>query len=985
MTLYINTMAQQITSDDAAGIARGFWISGGDNGQKRVYSDVRPELSYTASTGDEVQFYVFNNANENGFVIVGGDERAEQILGYSITGSFNYDDAPENFKWWLSLYSQQIHQAIAQNAKVASADNAQKTISKSDVTPMLSTNWDQTTPYNCKLASPNYVTGCVATAMSQIMRYYEYPTTSSYGATYDWENMLDSYDEGSYTTEQAAAVGLLMYHAGCSVNMQYGSSSGAAMEDVAGAYVNVFKYDAGISYLMRDYYSDEKWEDIIYTEIAEGRPVLYGGQSDSYGHAFVLDGYRQSTNTYHINWGWGGYCDGYFLITGTDALKPDGSGTGGAGNTAKYSDNQEATIGIQPDSGNPVVENIVANIFSLDTTTVASGDALKFNIYFNNLSYVADTFYVGLKFTNQSTNKVTYQYYANREFATPFGTGYNISASGINVPTNYMDAGIYDVVPVFRDNKGEWDEMHLSTGIATQSVTITPPAGKLFLTEAPIIGKVGDNGYVTMNNKDLKLKIRNNTDSNITTRVIAWIFGENGGYSKGYYDAGNRTYLANSVTELDLNTITNSAITEGNRYSIRVMDYTSNYDILSVFAEYFTVVPELSYDYVMPSDGWCTICLPFTASVPSELTVYATNSYSGANIVYIPADKIAMNTPYIVTGTPGTYHFVGPSTPTGTYTAGLLTGTTAADVIVPFGSLVMNRHNGKDIGFYRTFESIKGDQYRAYIKTSGTELPNVLYLNSDYVPSFDMGDINTDYLINVADYTALVSLIMGTDEGMFNLGTADFNSNGFADVADLTSLVDVIMNDSGSFVKTRKIAEQASERTYDFTVTPDYKHNLAFNINVNADELTDVQLDIIFPEGISLVDAECGELANCSHDITIAGLKSGGYRLLIHSANNSKLNKDGGELMHLTLKADKAMNETMTSLDITNIYASGYDATLVHLDDMKVNLSCDATEINIVSADKQVIGLKDVYDIAGRRVNKTSKGLYIIDGKKILK
>lgn len=180
----MSAKSQQLSQNDAAEIARGFWVRHSIE-QRKVRKNVEPELSYTASKGDEILFYIFNSAD--GFVIVSGDSCTESILGYSESGTFDYDEAPEDFKWWLNQYSSQIHTAISTGSKAA---KVYKLASKADVVPLLTTQWNQFSPYNGKLANSSYATGCVATAMAQVMKYYSYPATSTYN-TYDWGNMLD--------------------------------------------------------------------------------------------------------------------------------------------------------------------------------------------------------------------------------------------------------------------------------------------------------------------------------------------------------------------------------------------------------------------------------------------------------------------------------------------------------------------------------------------------------------------------------------------------------------------------------------------------------------------------------------------------------------------------------------------------------------------------------------------------------------------------
>ena len=383
-----SVFAQQVGMDEARQRAMSFLQSQrakkvqGQNGQIASTSDVKLAYVCKRKADQKVCFYVFNQANDGGFVIVGGDESAKDILGYSYNGGFDYEKASENFKWWLSQYEEQISVAMDTPDVYVSAKNKAKRKANAngrhDVAPLIKTKWNQSAPFNNAIPSlgSNYapfVTGCVATAMAQVLNYHKYPTKGSgshsfdkkwtqgtitfeadFGATtYDWGNMLNTYN-GSYSEAQANAVATLLYHCGVSVDMNYGQDgSGASASNIPNAISTYFGYDKSAQHIQRKYYSDEEWTDIVYGELAANRPVLYGGQ-DAYGgggHEFVCHGYNASDKTFAINWGWGGYQDGYFTLMGVDGLQPGGSGIGGAGNGASYTREQDIIINVMPDKG----------------------------------------------------------------------------------------------------------------------------------------------------------------------------------------------------------------------------------------------------------------------------------------------------------------------------------------------------------------------------------------------------------------------------------------------------------------------------------------------------------------------------------------------------------------------------------------------------------------------------------------------------------
>jgi hypothetical protein len=280
-------------------------------------------------------FYVFNY-DGGGFVIVSGDDRAEEILGYG-DGALDMDRIPSNMRWWLSTYKEQIEYLLAHPAEKVNrlSDNSTMLNASTVVSPMLTCIWDQEAPFWNQCPTYNNrscLTGCVATAMAQVMYFWKYPATlpaiSSYktytnritvsalsGTTVDWNNMIDDYT-GSYNSTQAAAVATLMRYCGQSCSMDYCTSS----QGGSGAYttdqlegMKLFGYNSGATYVQRTNYTTSQWTTMMLEDLQARRPILYGGDDGTYGHAFVVDGYDGTK--YHINWGWSGEENGYFAIS----------------------------------------------------------------------------------------------------------------------------------------------------------------------------------------------------------------------------------------------------------------------------------------------------------------------------------------------------------------------------------------------------------------------------------------------------------------------------------------------------------------------------------------------------------------------------------------------------------------------------------------------------------------------------------------------
>ena len=313
--------------------------------------------------------YVFNK--EKGFVVIAADNCARPVLGYSKEFSFKTENMLENVKEWLTLLNDEIQDAVDRKLEATEEIRQEWALllegrmpepkHRNAVEPLVQTHWDQYPPYN-NMCPYGTFTGCVATAMSQLMKYWEWPhhgvgshsyDHAIYGnisanfasTTYDWDNMLaEVYDDSP--TAQQNAVATLAYHCGVSVDMVYGTESSAAFtEDVVDALGTYFDYNSDDIRLSRaSEYGAEAWVAFVKSELDQGRPMVYRGQGDGGGHAFICDGY-DSYDYLHFNWGWGGYCDGFYAY---GALDP---GTGGAGaGSGSFNDNNFAITGAHPNT-----------------------------------------------------------------------------------------------------------------------------------------------------------------------------------------------------------------------------------------------------------------------------------------------------------------------------------------------------------------------------------------------------------------------------------------------------------------------------------------------------------------------------------------------------------------------------------------------------------------------------------------------------------
>lgn len=378
------------------------------NGIRRAPKKLKQMARTPKQIIDNQQFYIFNSEDGEGFVIVAADDRVHPILGYSHTSSFDCNNVPNGLSYWLGEYSRQINYAIENNIS-PSADvivkweqlKTQAFVAATEiVSPLITTQWDQAPFYNEKcpynyIVFERTVTGCAATALAQVMNYWQWPLvgdgyhsysckfygtqSANFGGTYyDWNNMPNQLSSSSSTT-QINAVATLMYHCGVALDMDYGlskkywnfnngSGSSAGKDAFVNAAINYFRYSSTTKNAEKENYTDAEWISLIKGQLDKKQPMVYWGIGDGGGHAFVCDGY-DSQNYFHFNWGWSGNCDAYYPIT---ALIP-GEGGIGSGSSGDYTAIQGAIIDMLPRTANSNVANL-----QLNSNWYVSADSIRY-------------------------------------------------------------------------------------------------------------------------------------------------------------------------------------------------------------------------------------------------------------------------------------------------------------------------------------------------------------------------------------------------------------------------------------------------------------------------------------------------------------------------------------------------------------------------------------------------------------------------------
>lgn len=403
----IHLFAQQRSEQEAMQIAQGFFEANGNAirlsivQSQKVKSQVRRRLTPSKDgTAISSSFYVVNDETNDRFVIVSSDERFYDILGFSNNGIFVPESAPPALLELLEGYNAELDY-LKENASGCTTNKPRRTYFPS-VEPLIKSKWGQQSPYwdwcpyNLEKNTEHpCVTGCVATALAQVMNYYKYPEygqnsssyTTSFGTTlsidydtvhFEWNKICDTYnyyydDNGEYqrassrSAEEQREVAKLMKVCGVSVAMGYGVGlSGAYSQDLVTALIKYFKYNPNILYKSMADYSAEDWDNMIIQDLQAGHPILYSG-NEGYlgsGHQFILDGCN-SNGMYHFNFGWSGRYDGYFMLRGNEALD--------------YKYGQSMVYQITPELYG-IHEDYNISSFEIDKINVTVGDECQFSL-----------------------------------------------------------------------------------------------------------------------------------------------------------------------------------------------------------------------------------------------------------------------------------------------------------------------------------------------------------------------------------------------------------------------------------------------------------------------------------------------------------------------------------------------------------------------------------------------------------------------------
>ncbi len=582
------TFAKHIDENTAKQVGQSFLL----RSTKALKTSVNLDLVYksslsssnaTAKTQPTTFFYVFNDGT-NGFVIVAGDDNVTPILGYSDEGTFDPNNMNKSVQKWLEGYKNEIRYTIDNNISATqeiqeewtnyiNGSNQSASRAAASVNPLISTKWNQAPnenglcPYD-NTYNQRTVTGCPATAMAQIMKYWNYPAkgtgfhsynhqtygtlSANFGSTtYQWGSMPNTLSSANN------AVATLMYHCGVAVEMNYGvaatggsssyviiAAAPSAQQTCENAFKTYFGYNAStLQGVLKSNYTQTQWINLLKTELDASRPIQYAGFGSG-GHTWVCDGY-DNNNYFHMNWGWGGSQDGYFLL---NALNPGGGGIGGAGYS--YNTNQQALIGIQPLSGGATQTydlQLYSNI-SMPSTQIWFTNAFSLTVDVGNFGTGSFSGQLGAAIFDNNYNFVDFMAINNANITNGFynTVTFNNSGSATFVPGTYYAALFYKTTTQNWTIVGNGSytnlkqfQIYYSAAIETNSAfSITNNGGKLIQgSSATVNVDVLNTGSTFYGQYRISLS---NLDGTFAQSIQ--ILNENNGLPNGYHYTGGNNF-----------------------------------------------------------------------------------------------------------------------------------------------------------------------------------------------------------------------------------------------------------------------------------------------------------------------------------------------------------------------------------------------------------------------------------------------------------
>ena len=634
----------------------------------------RPRLARAAAS--QSAYYIFEN-EAGGFVIVAGDDIAYPILGYSNDATLDAASVPSNVQAWLNQYASEIQMAVdsglVQSPEVKQAWESMQNYSNAAVivSPLILTRWNQSPYYNdlCPMdnsRNERTVVGCVATAMAQVLKYWDYPTqgNGSYSythalgqqsadfanTTYDWVNMPLELTASS-TDIQKAAVAQLMYHCGVSVEMDYGvsaiggsgaftiSSKSNSTHCAEYALREYWGYKPTLQGLQKSKYSDKDWKTMLKNDLKAGRPIIYSGYGDG-GHCFVCDGYDED-EYFHFNWGWGGLYDGFFLL---NALAPGTGGIGAGGGT--YNNDQQAIFGLEPlkslDNDASTKELQLASTISISSSEIAYKEGFSISASVKNTGSANFNGDLGLALYDSGLELLTVMDAKN----TPIAASGTVDCTFGTEGWSELVAGLYYAAIYSKTASGEWSA--IGNGVARNMVQFRiktdPCAGNKVYDcdfESDLLGWTFAKAPGINTGFAVGTAIKYQGDK-------ALYISPDGGLTAGYKQDNDKGYVSVAYKKIYL---------EAGKYSRYWNHYQSNLKYLDIDQDYckIAIVPVTNnvtpLDYYENSPGFLSGNISsqtysnnydYWSSSSSDFTVTSSGNYYLV-FSFIATDKVADN------------------------------------------------------------------------------------------------------------------------------------------------------------------------------------------------------------------------------------------------------------------------------------------------------------------------------------------------------
>ncbi|MCQ2289296.1 MAG: C10 family peptidase [Muribaculaceae bacterium] len=539
--------AQKISVDAARDRAFQFLAKSGKSKAMAVKGLRATDL--TSVKCDAQNLYVFNVGGDNGYVIVSGDSRTRSILGYGNGCGINMDEAPANFKAWLKGYDEAIKALDGKDISAQAAAEPSSEPYGAPIQPMLTSQWDQGSPYNdlCpEFEGQQCLTGCPATAMAQVLYYWKAPQhwihslpgyQSDIFEGYEfyvpevpaiklrWDDMCDTYTKDDNRTEaQKSAVAELMRYCGQACQMFYSpGASGQIGMFVEAALKNHLGFAESTKDIKRNRYTTRDWESMVYDNLSRGIPVPYSGYTNESGHFFVCDGYA-GNGMFHINWGWGGMCDNYFLLSLLNPYSTEGAGA--SSSELGYCLGQEMIInavpGDRPLGDLPFLEpGLYYGIKQME-----QDGSVALQVYNGSLTH--GVFEMALATMDAEGNMTPVIKYAGKDGSDAFslkpddGCEYHFEWT-CDIAAAGLETGIYDLYPVGKCVSVPGDEWHLiygdqyirATVDGTSTTAIVMPAVSLTMESVENKG----NGHA-LESQEIVMTLRNNGDVEYNDRIL---------------------------------------------------------------------------------------------------------------------------------------------------------------------------------------------------------------------------------------------------------------------------------------------------------------------------------------------------------------------------------------------------------------------------------------------------------------------------------